>query len=714
MAESLQTYLTTKTWTRAEWNAAQTNGTEGGFVADATQRTTYEQYLKNAGFKDEAEAMAKRAEQDASGAIFGAIQNEDVKKQLAERKITPEYAKELDDAQAKIRAEEAKRVALLSKGYITGQEPVYIPGTPENKAFWEAEIARARSTGTTPEPPDAYLDAQAFAARYELYNRYGATKPTYNSWNDAKKQYEDLPNPYYNPEVLVPKVGMGNDWYKLERQKWSTVKPGVGSTAATETANLAMESFFQRTVGGLPAGYRFFMRVPGDIAAGAAGPTPTPIKTRVSSGLDSNGNFVINYSDGSKQVTDKKGVITTTSSDGKVIPNDTAVDGFGKPAGWMLGDPDPTATTKTVTSTTTDANGNIITKYSDGSSTSTSSTGVVTTVTNATTTTNTAGTKTLVSTQVDSATGDTIGYFSDGSQNVLNKGTGPVRSQEFKDSYALLESTFRSYGLDSLVPTIQGYMDRDLGPEQAAVELRTAPEYIERFKGNQLRLAAGKNALSEDVYLLTEKAYDQTLTSYGQANYFGIDRKAKQAKMAVIIGNDINADEFRSRVDLAVARVSNADPTIKKLLKDFYPNINDADLVGYFLNPAEGLPKLTEKVTSAEIGSAFLGQGLAYTREKSTELAQYGIDRAGALKGAADIKEVLPESEKFTNIYGESGIKYNQQTAEEEFLKDNQDAATKRKRLASMERGSFSGSAGNAPGAYSTGYLKKSSTAGLI
>ncbi len=105
---------------------------------------------------------------------------------------------------------------------------------------------------------------------------------------------------------------------------------------------------------------------------------------------------------------------------------------------------------------------------------------------------------------------------------------------------------------------------------------------------------------------------------------------------------------------------------------------------------------------------------MAYTQQRSAELAQYGIDRAGALKGAAEVKEVLPESQKLGNIYGESGIKYTQQTAEEEFFKDNQVAATKRMRLASMERGSFGGSAGNAPGAYSTGYLKKSSTAGLI
>jgi hypothetical protein len=300
----------------------------------------------------------------------------------------------------------------------------------------------------------------------------------------------------------------------------------------------------------------------------------------------------------------------------------------------------------------------------------------------------------LISTYVDDATGDTVGYFSDGSRKILNKGNGPVRSEQFNDAYSLLKKTFEDYGLAELVPVIQNLMDRGIAPQQATLELRSSKPYQLRFKGNELRLAAGKNALDEATYLATENAYDETLKAFGQQNYFGIDRKAKQAKTAEIIGNDISADEFKNRVSLAVTRVQNADPSIKKLLKEFYPTLNDADLIGYFLNPTEQLPKLKEKVTSAEIGSAFLGQGLAYTQERSAELAQYGIDRASAITGAKEIKDVLPTSEKLADIYNEADIKYNQRTAEEEFLKDNVDAAQKRKRLKSMERAQFMGASG--------------------
>ena len=302
--------------------------------------------------------------------------------------------------------------------------------------------------------------------------------------------------------------------------------------------------------------------------------------------------------------------------------------------------------------------------------------------------------KTLVSTDIDDTTGDTIGYFSDGSKIVLNKGTGPVQSAEFKDAYALLNQTFRDYGLESLVPAIEGFMKRNLGPNQAAIELRTMPEYIKRFKGNDLRRASGKNALTEAEYLAVEDAYDQTLRAYGQQNYFGIDRKTKQEKAAELIGNDISAVEFKDRIQLAVDRVQNADPMTKDVLKQFYPTLNENDLIGYFLNPKDNLPKLQEKVTASEIGAAAKGLNLATDVATATDLAKYGVTQAEAREGYSGISAVLPTTTKLGDIYNETGVKYAQKEAEAEVFKGNQDAATKRKRLASMERAAFSGSSG--------------------
>jgi hypothetical protein len=77
-------------------------------------------------------------------------------------------------------------------------------------------------------------------------------------------------------------------------------------------------------------------------------------------------------------------------------------------------------------------------------------------------------------------------------------------SKDDMDAFAILERTFKDYGLEELIPAIQGYMKKNLGPNQATLLLRTEPEYIRRFKGNDVRREAGLNALSEAEYLALE------------------------------------------------------------------------------------------------------------------------------------------------------------------------------------------------------------------
>ena len=65
-----------------------------------------------------------------------------------------------------------------------------------------------------------------------------------------------------------------------------------------------------------------------------------------------------------------------------------------------------------------------------------------------------------------------------------------------------------------------------------------------------------------------------------------------------------------------------------------------------------------------------------------------------AREGYSAIASILPTATKLGDIYNESKVKYTQAEGEAEVFKGNQDAVTKRNRLASMERGSFGGSAG--------------------
>jgi len=283
-----------------------------------------------------------------------------------------------------------------------------------------------------------------------------------------------------------------------------------------------------------------------------------------------------------------------------------------------------------------------------------------------------------------------------------------------RDAFALIQDTMRSYGFtDEELKEINAFIqsqiiDPNIGPNMAILNMRNLGAYKKRFSGNDALLKAGKNALSEYDYLQQENAYDEYFSAYGVSNL------STRAQKATLIGNSVSALEVDKRLNLAVNRVKNSDPEILKQLKAYYPNITDKDLISYFLNPEATRVDLERKVTASEISSAAVGQGFKGTGLSALELADYGVDRATALEGYAGVASVLPEASKLGNIYGETGIKYDQMAGEEEFLKANDAAKRKRNVLASKERATFEGSAGNAPGAYSTGYLKKSSVAGLI
>lgn len=306
---------------------------------------------------------------------------------------------------------------------------------------------------------------------------------------------------------------------------------------------------------------------------------------------------------------------------------------------------------------------------------------------------------TLLDTERDEY-GNLIGIYSNKTTKILIPSNRKYKTTVDEDAYEILRLTFKEYGLDDdeLLKEIQGYMERGLGSERAALELKKTTAYTTRFSGNEARRAAGLNVLSESAYLELEDAYSETLRAYGLQGYFGTDRKKAQAKMGELIGNDIAAPEFKQRIDTVVTRVNNADPNVKATLKSFY-NIEDTDLVKYFLSPKENLPRLQEKVTAAEIGNEALKQNLLTSVTSAENLAKLGITQKDAREGYSAISQTLPITTKLGQIYSEEGINYTQATAEEERFGELESARRKRLRLAEKEIGTFSGSSGVSRGA---------------
>jgi hypothetical protein len=298
------------------------------------------------------------------------------------------------------------------------------------------------------------------------------------------------------------------------------------------------------------------------------------------------------------------------------------------------------------------------------------------------------------------------------------------------DAFDEMFSILRQYGLESLAETYSQLLAEGLTKEQAINKLKydktinpkTNKSYNDaytiRFAGNAARAAKGLNVYDEATYLDVENQYNDTLTKYGLSNMIKPKASEKQAQFAGYMASDIAPTEFAERIKNVSERVLNMDPAIKAQFQAYYPSLDNKDLVSYFLDPKETLPVLKDKITASEIGAvagaAGPNQQYGINKDRAMDLAKFGVTREQALAGYQDIAEATPTGTKLSGIYGEEGIQYGQATAEDEYLKQDAQAKIKRNRLASKERANFEGSAGNAPGAYSTSYLKKSSAAGLI
>jgi murein DD-endopeptidase MepM/ murein hydrolase activator NlpD len=288
------------------------------------------------------------------------------------------------------------------------------------------------------------------------------------------------------------------------------------------------------------------------------------------------------------------------------------------------------------------------------------------------------------------------------------------KANERRDAFAAIEATIKSYGFnESELKEINEYLTRILinpkiGPNQALLDMRNLQAYKTRFAGNETLAKNGFNRLSEADYLQQEDAYGQKLTEYG------VGSLGNRAQFATLIGNRVSVTEVGKRAALAVNRVKNADPAIMTTLKRFYTGLTDADLVGYFLNPKEQLPELERRVITGEIGAASKEYGLNdLSLARAQEFAALGIDQAGARKGYEQIAEKLPRGSFLSSISPEDQIAYNQELAEDATLKGTASAKRKEEQLKAKEITRFLGSSGAAKGAFSTGYLNKSSTAGL-
>lgn len=283
------------------------------------------------------------------------------------------------------------------------------------------------------------------------------------------------------------------------------------------------------------------------------------------------------------------------------------------------------------------------------------------------------------------------------------------------NAIAAIKALLSSYGIGDLSDSIVNAVKKGYSAETIQLMMQDpngtdplAVAYQKRFPANKARAAAGKPVLSAAEYLNAEQSYAQVMQSYGVASMATKDNFNK------FIENDISASEVADRVGLAVTRVQNADAETKKMLAEYYPMLNQGDIVGAMLNPTEGLPALQRKVQLAEIGGAALAQGLKTTVEAQSglktgyeglltgalgaaDVAAAGLTKEQAKQAYAQVAEVAPRGEFLSSITPTEGA-YTRLQAEQEAIQGLASAKRARQKLSAIETARFGGAAGTTKG----------------
>jgi hypothetical protein len=263
----------------------------------------------------------------------------------------------------------------------------------------------------------------------------------------------------------------------------------------------------------------------------------------------------------------------------------------------------------------------------------------------------------------------------------------------------LLKTTLINWGLPTLVPAVQGYIDQGYTGETASLMIQNEPVYKERFAGNVARQKAGLSVLSPDEYLATESAYRQSMRAANLPTGFYDD----PSDFSKFIANDVSPSELKSRVDAAALSINNADPYYTSSLEKMY-GIGTGDMVAYALDPERALPFINKQVQAAQFGAEAARQGLQVTTPMAETYTGMGVTQQQARQGFEQVAGVLPVAQKLSQITAGSQP-FGMEQAASAVFGGEQSAAYKKQLqdLSQQEQSRFAGQAGVGRGSLSRG-----------
>lgn len=238
-------------------------------------------------------------------------------------------------------------------------------------------------------------------------------------------------------------------------------------------------------------------------------------------------------------------------------------------------------------------------------------------------------------------------------RDTSNPNFGVDMNAKRQDARTSIKALLAKYKLDSLFDTVWGNYTSDMvdytDTDALAMSIRETEAYKTRFVGNETRRSKGLGDLSPATYIALEDSFKKTMRSNGIPDSF----YDKPEDFAQLIAGDVSVAEFNDRISYARSIVQDAPASVKNEMARLY-NVNEGQLIAYFIDPAKAAPILKEQERAARIGAAAQeNAGMALSNATAEDLAKRGITDAQAAQGFGNINQMGELTQAFA---GEADI----------------------------------------------------------
>lgn len=264
--------------------------------------------------------------------------------------------------------------------------------------------------------------------------------------------------------------------------------------------------------------------------------------------------------------------------------------------------------------------------------------------------------------------------------------------QQRTSAYDTVAREWERHGLDGreIKQALRGLAENDyLDANRMKERVRETKTWAQRFGAvSKAREKKGLSYLDEGSIVALEDQYRAIVSRAGLPKRFYDSHKDFQSWIA----NDVSPAEIGDRVSLAEKAIANQDKDFTKAMQSMY-GIRRKDLTAYMLDRKRGTQVLEEQVAAAEIKSEIYGTGLNITNGFAEDLVDKDVTRQEARSAFDAVGQTSKDWKRLAAISGE---RFSDQSMIEGELGLDPKAERKKTRLASEERGRWSGTGGSA------------------